>query len=190
MIEQILRAKNLTKALRKVERNDGLAGVDGMGVTELKSYTDHFGDRIKTSIVNGKYLPSPILARCDVSLEIPKASGGVRMLGIPTVADRWLQQAVSQQLAMKFEFDFEDESYGFRPKRNLHQAVLQSQEHINDGFQDIVDIDLSKFFDEATDARLNTTNFSNSSTMGMPSQGKIPHHFAFNTQVATCTHHD
>jgi retron-type reverse transcriptase len=190
MIEQILRAKNLTKVLRKVERNDGSVGVDGMGVTELKSYTDHFGDRIKTSIVNGKYLPSPILARCDVSLEIPKASGGVRMPGIPTVADRWLQQAVSQQLAMKFEFDFEDESYGFRPKRNLHQAVLQSQEHINDGFQDIVDIDLSKFFDEATDARLNTTNFSNSSTMGTPSQGKIPHRFAFNTQVATCTHHD
>lgn len=159
MIEQILQAKNLTKARRKVEQNKGSAGVDGMRVTELKSYTDHFGDCIKTSIVNGAYLPSPILA-----VEIPKASGGVRMLGIPTVTDRWLQQAVSQQLAMKFEFDFEDESYGFRPKRNLHQAVIQAQKHINDGFQDIVDIDLSKFFDEATVARWNITNFSNSST--------------------------
>ena len=76
------------------------------------------------------------------------------MLGIPTVTDRWLQQAVSQQLAMKFEFDFEDESYGFRPKRNLHQAVLQAQKHINDGFQDIVDIDLSKFFDEVEHYKL------------------------------------
>jgi RNA-directed DNA polymerase len=102
MIEQILQAKNLTKARRKVEQNKGSAGVDGMRFTELKSYTDHFGDRIKTSIVNGTYLPSSILVRCDVSLEIPKANGGVRMLGIPTVTDRWLQQAVSQQLAMKF----------------------------------------------------------------------------------------
>jgi RNA-directed DNA polymerase len=77
------------------------------------------------------------------------------------VTDRWLQQAVSQQLAMKFEFDFEDESYGFCPKRNLYRAVLQAQKYINDGFHDIVDIDLSKFFDEATDAQLNTINFCN-----------------------------
>jgi RNA-directed DNA polymerase len=114
MIEQILQAKNLTKARRKVERNGGSAGGDGMRTTELKSYIEQQGEGILTSIVNGKYLPSPILA-----VEIPKASGGTRMLGIPTVTDRWLQQAVSQQLAMKFEFDFEDESYGFRPKRSL-----------------------------------------------------------------------
>jgi RNA-directed DNA polymerase len=111
-----------------------------MQTTELKSYIEQHGESILTSIVNGKYVPSPILVRCDVSLEIPKANGGTRMLGIPTVTDRWLQQAVSQQLAMKFEFDFEDESYGFRPKRNLHQAVLQAQKYINDGFQDIVDM--------------------------------------------------
>ena len=149
MIEQILQAKNLTKARRKVERNGGSAGVDGMQTTELKSYIEQQGKSILNSIVNGKYLPSPILA-----VEIPKASGGTRMLGIPTVTDRWLQQAVSQQLAMKFEFDFEDESYGFRPKRNLHQAVLQAQKYINDGFQDIVDIDLSKFFDEVEHYKL------------------------------------
>jgi len=149
MIEQILQAKNLTKARRKVEQNKGSAGVDGMRVTELKSYTDHFGDRIKTTILNGKYLPSPILA-----VEIPKSSSGTRMLGIPTVSDRWLQQAVSQQLAVKFELDFEEESYGFRPKRNLHQAVLQAQKHINDGYQNIVDIDLSKFFDEVEHYKL------------------------------------
>jgi RNA-directed DNA polymerase len=149
MIEQILQAKNLTKARRKVERNGGSAGVDGMQTTELKSNIEQQGKSILTSIVNGKYLPSPILA-----VEIPKASGGTRMLGIPTVTDRWLQQAVSQQLAMKFEFDFEDESYGFRPKRNLHQAVLQAQKYINDGFQDIVDIDLSKFFDEVEHYKL------------------------------------
>lgn len=149
MIEQILQAKNLTKARRKVERNGGSAGVDGMQTTELESFIEQHGEGILTSIVNGKYLPSPILA-----VEIPKASGGTRMLGIPTVTDRWLQQAVSQQLAMKFEFDFEDESYGFRPKRNLHQAVLQAQKYINDGFQDIVDIDLSKFFDEVEHYKL------------------------------------
>jgi RNA-directed DNA polymerase len=149
MIEQILQAKNLTKARRKVERNGGSAGVDGMQTTELKSYIEQHGECILTSIVNSTYLPSPILA-----VEIPKASGGTRMLGIPTVTDRWLQQAVSQQLAMKFEFDFEDESYGFRPKRNLHQAVLQAQKYINDGFQDIVDIDLSKFFDEVEHYKL------------------------------------
>jgi retron-type reverse transcriptase len=159
MIEQILQAKNFTKARRKVEQNGGSAGVDGMRTIELQPYIEQHGERMLTSIVNGTYLPSPILG-----VEIPKASGGIRMLGIPTVADRWLQQAVSQQLAMKFEFGFEDESYGFRPKRNLHQAVLQAQKYINDGFQDIVDIDLSKFFDEATDARWSITNFCNLST--------------------------
>jgi RNA-directed DNA polymerase len=123
-----------------VERNGGSAGVDGMRTTELKSHIEQHGECILTLIVNSTYLPSPILVRCDVSLEIPKASGGTRMLGIPTVTDRWLQQAVSQQLAMKFEFNFEDESYGFRSKRNLHQAVLQAQKYINDGFQDIVDM--------------------------------------------------
>ena len=108
MIEQILQAKNLTKARRKVERNGGSAGVDGMQTTELKSYIEQQGKSILNSIVNGKYLPSPILA-----VEIPKASGGTRMLGIPTVTDRWLQQAVSQQLAMKFEFDFETKATVF-----------------------------------------------------------------------------
>jgi RNA-directed DNA polymerase len=180
MIEQILQAKNLTKARRKVERNGGSAGVDGMQTTELKSYIEQQGECILTSIVNSKYLPSPILA-----VEIPKASGGTRMLGIPTVTDRWLQQAVSQQLAMKFEFDFEDESYGFRPKRNLHQAVLQAQKYINDGFQDIVDIDLSKFFDEVEHYKLLQLI-----STGPPRQGKMPYHSAFNTQVASCTYHD
>lgn len=149
MIEQILQARNLTKALRKVEQNGGSAGVDGMRTTELKTHIEQQGERILTTIVNGTYLPSPILA-----VEIPKANGGTRILGIPTVTDRWLQQAVSQQLAMKFEFDFEEESYGFRPKKNLQQAVLQAQKHINDGYQDIVDIDLSKFFDEVEHYKL------------------------------------
>jgi group II intron reverse transcriptase/maturase len=149
MIEQVLQARNLTKARRKVEQNGGSAGVDGMRTTELKTHIEQQRERILTTIVNGKYLPSPILA-----VEIPKASGGTRMLGIPTVTDRWLQQAVSQQLGIKFEFDFEDESYGFRPKKNLQQAVLQAQKHINDGYQDIVDIDLSKFFDEVEHYKL------------------------------------
>ncbi|MCR9064902.1 MAG: group II intron reverse transcriptase/maturase [Cytophagales bacterium] len=132
-----------------MEQNGGSAGVDGMRTTELKTHIEQQGERILTTIVNGTYLPSPILA-----VEILKANGGTRILGIPTVTDRWLQQAVSQQLAMKFEFSFEDESYGFRPKKNLQQAVLQAQKHINDGYQDIVDIDLSKFFDEVEHYKL------------------------------------
>jgi RNA-directed DNA polymerase len=91
MIEKILQARNLTKDRRKVERNGGSAGVDGMRTTELKSHIEQHGECILTLIVNSTYLPSPILVRCDVSLEIPKASGGTRMLGIPTVTDRWLQ---------------------------------------------------------------------------------------------------
>ena len=87
-------------------------------------------------------------------VEIDKSSGGVRLLGVPTVVDRWLQQAVSQQLSTKFELEFEPESYGFRPRRNIHQAVQQSLKNINDGYQDIVDIDLKSFFDEVQHYKL------------------------------------
>lgn len=117
--------------------------MDGMEVAELRTYlTDHKVGLIR-QILAGLYLPSAIKG-----VEIPKKNGKVRLLGIPTVVDRWLQQAVSQQLAVHFEYTFEDYSYGFRPKKNLQQAVRQSLKYINDGYQDIVDIDLAKFFDE------------------------------------------
>jgi RNA-directed DNA polymerase len=149
MIEKILQPKNLYKAYRKVVSNKGSSGVDGMSVNELKSHRDQNGIKLMTSILNRKYVPQPIKGA-----EIPKSNGKTRLLGIPTVVDRWLQQAVSQQLATKFELEFEAESYGFRPKKNLHQAVQQSLKYINDGYQDIVDIDLKSFFDEVAHYKL------------------------------------
>ncbi|MDN5215786.1 reverse transcriptase domain-containing protein [Fulvivirgaceae bacterium BMA12] len=108
-------------------------------------------NRITTviSILNRKYVPKAIKG-----VEIPKRNWKTRLLGVPTVVDRWLQQVVSQQLATKFEFDFEEQSYGFRPEKNLHGAVKRSLKNINDGYQDIVDIDLKGFFNEVQHYKL------------------------------------
>lgn len=149
MIEKVLQPKNLYKAYRQVAGNKGASGVDGMKFSELKSYIDNNRKAVLTSILNRKYVPKPIRG-----VEIPKSNGKIRLLGVPTVVDRWLQQAVGQQLAIKFELDFETESYGFRPRKNLHQAVTQSLKNINDGYQDIVDIDLKGFFDEVQHYKL------------------------------------
>lgn len=149
MIEKVLQPKNLYKAYRQVAGNKGASGVDGMKVSELKSYIDDNRKAVLTSILNRKYVPKPIRG-----VEIPKSNGKIRLLGVPTVVDRWLQQAVGQQLATTFELDFETESYGFRPRKNLHQAVTQSLKNINDGYQDIVDIDLKGFFDEVQHYKL------------------------------------
>lgn len=143
MIEQVLNRKNLYKAYRQVMRNKGSAGVDGMKVTELFSYLESNRDNIVISILNHTYVPKPIKG-----VEIPKSNGKTRLLGVPTVVDRWLQQAVSQVLITKYELTFEEHSYGFRPEKNIHKAVTQALEYINDGYQDIVDIDLKGFFDE------------------------------------------
>ena len=143
MIEKVLNRKNLYKAYRQVVRNKGSAGVDGMNVSELFSYLESHRDRIATSILNHTYVPQPIRG-----VEIPKSNGKTRLLGVPTVVDRWLQQAVSQVLMTKYELTFEEHSYGFRPEKNIHKAVTQALKNINDGYQDIVDIDLKGFFDE------------------------------------------
>jgi group II intron reverse transcriptase/maturase len=143
MIERILERKNLYKAYRKVVRNKGSAGVDGMPVTALLSHIENDREGIIASIFDHTYVPQAIKG-----VAIPKSKGKTRLLGIPTVEDRWLQQAVSQELMTRFELQFEPFSYGFRPNRNIHKAVLKSLEYINDGFQDIVDIDLKGFFDE------------------------------------------
>jgi len=143
MIEKVINRKNMLKAYRQVLSNKGSAGVDGMSVYELSEHLQENRDKIVTSVCNGKYLPQPILG-----IEIPKANGKKRLLGIPTVTDRLLQQAVSQVVAPKFETEFKEFSYGFRPERNAHQAVQQSQQYINEGYQHIVDIDLKNFFDE------------------------------------------
>lgn len=149
MIEKVLNRKNLYKAYRQVVQNKGSAGVDGMNVTELLSYLEGNRGGIATSILNHAYVPKPIKG-----VEIPKSNGKTRLLGVPTVVDRWLQQAVSQVLMTKYELTFEEHSYGFRPEKNIHKAVTQALININDGYQDIVDIDLKGFFDEVDHSTL------------------------------------
>lgn len=143
MIEQVLTRKNLLKALRQVEKNRGSSGVDGMPVGQLRKHLDQTRESLMTSILNHSYTAQPILG-----VVIPKGNGKTRQLGVPTVTDRMLQQAVSQVLAPRFELEFKDHSYGFRPQKNAHQAVLQAQKYIEEGYQHIVDIDLKNFFDE------------------------------------------
>lgn len=143
MIEQVLNRRNVMQALGRVVSNKGSAGMDGMPVKDLYAYLRANRERIETELRLGKYQPQPILG-----VEIPKKNGKTRLLGIPTVIDRMLQQAVSQVIAIKFEMEFEDYSYGFRPNRNAQQAVLKAQEYINSGLTQIVDIDLRSFFDE------------------------------------------
>jgi len=143
LIAKILQGKNLHKAYRRVVSNKGSCGVDGMEVEDLQEFlSTHQGDLVR-EILAEDYLPNAIRG-----VEIPKLNGKKRFLGIPTVVDRWLQQAVSKQLMTRFEFEFSDYSFGFRPKKNMQQALLQSLAYINEGYSDIVDIDLSKFFDE------------------------------------------
>ncbi|REE01300.1 reverse transcriptase family protein [Marinoscillum furvescens] len=141
MIVEVLQRKNLYKASQQVVRNKGKAGIDGMTVRQLPEHLEENRDKIITSVLNHTYIPDAILA-----VEIPKGKGKTRLLGIPTVTDRWLQQAVSQVLMTKFELNFESHSYGFRPEKNTQKAVSQALKYINDGYrigepQDIVDID-------------------------------------------------
>jgi len=143
MIEQVLNPWNVMRAYRQVVSNKGSAGTDGMSVKELYAYLTINRTQIESDIRKGKYCPQPIRG-----VEIPKSNGKKRLLGVPTVIDRLLQQAVGQVLAIKFEMEFEDFSYGFRPNRNAQQAVLKAQQYINAGYTHIVDIDLKSFFDE------------------------------------------
>ena len=143
MIEEVLDRRNVMRAYRQVRSNKGSAGVDGMSVNELYDYLTNNRQRIESALRRGTYLPQAILG-----VSIPKSNGKSRLLGIPTVVDRLLQQAVGQVIAIKFEMEFGDYSYGFRPNRNAQQAVLKAQEYINAGYSHIVDIDLKNFFDE------------------------------------------
>lgn len=143
LIGQVINRHNMMRALQQVRQNKGSAGVDRMPVSELYDHLTKNRESIEQSLLNGTYLPQPILG-----VEIPKSNGKTRLLGVPTVVDRMLQQAVGQVLANRFEMEFEDYSYGFRPNKNARQAVLKALEYINNGYQDIVDIDLKSFFDE------------------------------------------
>ena len=143
MIEQVLTRKNMLRAMHQVQRNHGSAGVDHMPVTQLSELMSIDKEVLTEEVRQGKYLPQTIKG-----VYIPKGGGKTRLLGIPTVRDRMLQQAVLQVVAARFEFEFSDNSYGFRPGKNLHQAVIKGLGYINDGYQHIVDIDLKSFFDE------------------------------------------
>ena len=143
IIEQVLRAGNLTRACYEVIRNKGAAGVDKMSVKELKGYLDENRAELTERIRRGEYIPQPIRGK-----EIPKGYRKTRLLGIPTVIDRMLQQAVNREIMPRFEYMFSNYSYGFRPERNTLQAVIKALEYINSGYHYIVEIDLKGFFDE------------------------------------------
>ena len=143
MIKQLTSKRNLNDAYWQVYRNKGTAGVDGLSVMELKSHLQNHSKQYIRQIEEETYQVAPILG-----VEIPKSNDKKRLLGIPTVVDRVFQQALHQVLQPVFEPDFQKHSYGFRPNRNAHQAIAQSLENINSGYQNIVDIDLKNFFDE------------------------------------------
>jgi group II intron reverse transcriptase/maturase len=149
MIDKVLNRRNLNLAYEKVGANKGAAGVDGMPVNKLNAHLRQNGHQIIREIRYGSYQPQPIKG-----VSIPKSNGKTRLLGVPTVTDRMLQQALHQVLEPLFEPDFLPHSYGFRPRRNAHQAVQQAQRNINEGYQDVVDIDLKSFFDEVDHALL------------------------------------
>jgi RNA-directed DNA polymerase len=149
MLEQILDRRNIEKALEQVMRNKGAGGVDGMQTKELRSYLNTSWQSLRAKILEGSYEPSPVR-----KVEIPKPQGGKRMLGIPTVLDRLLQQAISQWLTPKYEEQFSEHSYGFRPNKNAHQAVRQAQDKLNEGKTWVVELDLEKFFDKVNHDRL------------------------------------
>ena len=151
LMEQILSKENLNAAYLQVVRNKGAAGVDGMTVEELGAYLSENGESIREQLRTRKYKPQPVRR-----VEIPKPDGGVRNLGVPTVVDRFVQQAVAQVLTPISEEQFHDHSYGFRPNRCAQQAVLKALEMMNDGHSWIVDIDLAKFFDTVDHDKLMT----------------------------------
>ncbi|HHW47987.1 MAG TPA: group II intron reverse transcriptase/maturase [Clostridiaceae bacterium] len=142
LLEKILDRDNLNKAYKRVRVNKGKPGVDGMTVDELLPFLKENGERIRQAIMDGTYSPKPVRR-----VEIPKPDGGVRLLGIPTVLDRVIQQAIAQVLSPIYEEEFSDNSYGFRPGRNAHQAIRKCKEYIDAGYKWVVDIDLAKYFD-------------------------------------------
>lgn len=142
LLEEILSRANMLKALHKVVENKGASGIDGMEVGELHQHLVKHWTELKALITEGKYKP-----RAVRKVEIPKDNGSKRMLGIPTVTDRLIQQAISQKLIELYDGVFSENSYGFRPGRNAHQAVEKAKEYIEQGYEYVIDLDLEKFFD-------------------------------------------
>jgi RNA-directed DNA polymerase len=149
LMETICGRQNMLEALQRVESNQGAPGVDGMNTAQLRGYLRRHWEKIKSTLLDGTYKPLPVRRK-----EIPKDSGGVRLLGIPTVLDRLIQQAAAQVLALLWEPTFSEFSYGFRPRRSAHMAIEQARTYVEAGYTYVVDIDLSKFFDRVNHDRL------------------------------------
>src|SRR2546425_4671907 len=149
LMEEVCERENLKEALRQVKGNKGSAGVDGITVNQLTDYLKQHWPVIREQLLSGTYEPKPVRR-----VEIPKPDGGVRKLGIPTVLDRLIQQAVMQVLQRQWDSTFSDHSYGFRPGRSAHQAVAQAQQYIAAGYGWVIDLDLEKFFDRVNHDKL------------------------------------
>ncbi len=149
LMEMILERENMFKALKRVRKNDGAPGIDNMNTNQLPGYLRRHWHKIQEELLNGTYKPLPVRRK-----EISKPGGGVRLLGIPTVLDRLIQQAVAQILKEIWDPTFSEMSYGFRPGRSQHDAVLKAKSYLLSGYKHIVDMDLSKFFDRVNHDRL------------------------------------
>src|SRR5271166_3173322 len=149
LMEEICERENLKQALQQVKANKGSAGVDGMTIGGITDYLKQHWPAIREQLLSGTYEPKPVRR-----VEIPKPDGGVRKLGIPTVLDRLIQQAVMQVLQRRWDSTFSDHSYGFRPGRSAHQALAQAQQYIAEGYGWVVDLDLEKFFDRVNHDKL------------------------------------
>jgi RNA-directed DNA polymerase len=149
LMEEVCERENCKQALKRVRANKGSAGVDGMTVQQLPEYLKQHWPAIREQLLSGTYKPQPVRR-----VEIPKPDGGVRKLGIPTVLDRFIQQAVMQVLQSRWDRTFSNHSYGFRPGRSAHQAVVAAQQYIAAGYRWVVDLDLEKFFDRVNHDKL------------------------------------
>jgi RNA-directed DNA polymerase len=145
LMEEVCERGNCKQALARVKANKGSAGADGMTVRQLPEYLKQHWPAIREQLLSGTYTPQPVKR-----VEIPKPDGGVRKLGIPTVLDRLIQQAVMLVLQRRWDRTFSDHSYGFRPGRSAHQAVEKAQQYIAAGYRWVVDLDLEKFLDTAS----------------------------------------
>lgn len=148
-LETVLSPQNMLNAQRRVVANKGEPGIDGMTVDQIESHLRRHGASICAHIREGRYIPMPVKR-----VDIPKPDGGTRMLGIPTVQDRVIQQAIAQVLTMVFDHTFSEFSYGFRPRRSAHQAIEQTRRYIAEGRSWVVEMDLAKFFDTVNHDRL------------------------------------
>src|ERR1022692_1240141 len=149
LMEEVVERENVKEALRRVKANKGSPGVDGMTVQQLPGHLKEHWPIIREQLLSGTYKPQPVKR-----VEIPKPDGGVRKLGIPTVLDRFVQQAMMQVLQKHWDRTFSKHSYGFRPHRSAHQAVTQAQQYIREGFRWVADLDLEKFFDRVNHDKL------------------------------------